>query len=407
LEIPKDSEKLRPAILGPVHVHGLSGHLSRETLALPLPAGMGGYCINSLIEARLRRGWRTDVVTLDPAAREDLTRLEGPLLRIWVVRRRTSGAVRDLFAVERRLLMAAVAESEPDLIHANWTYEYGLTAARQRRYPYLLTVHDHARHCLRWLGWRFGGLYVISQYVLRRSRHLTAVSPYVGDGLEKTLRRRVPVVPNLVSAAAWELGRVRAGTRSLTQKAGVTVRVVSAINWSDLKNARGALLAFRLARQLCVEQAFDLQYTLMGPGLGPGGPAESWAARQDCKRGVVFKGSVGHEEALREIAGSDVLFHPSHEEAMPGPVCEAMAMRVPVVACREAGGSRWLCGDGRGFLCDGHDPRQMAERLVEACVQPCDPQCAAANAWLAGLASEDSVLNALALAYGRACGTRG
>jgi glycosyltransferase involved in cell wall biosynthesis len=367
---------------------------------------MGGYCINSLIEARLRRGWKTDVVTLDTGVENDITRLEGPLLRIWVVRRRPAKAIRRLFADERRLMMRAVDEAQPDLLHAHWTYEYGLTAARQSRYPYVLTVHDHAFHCLRWLGWRYASLYLITRYVLRRSRHLTAVSPYVASHLERTLRQTVPVVPNPLPRTVWERGTGGDATPAASLPAGQTAHVVSAINWSDLKNVRGALQAFRIARQLCVEQAGDLKYTLLGPGLGPGGPAESWAHQHQCAQGVIFKGTVSHEEALREIAGADVLFHPSHEEAMPGPVCEAMAMRVPVVACREAGGCRWLCGENRGLLCDGYDPRDMANRIVEMRLHPQSARCRVAQAWLAGVASDDKVLNALTLAYERTCGAR-
>lgn len=387
--------------MGPIHLDGLRQHLSKEFQDAPLPAGMGGYCINSLIEARLRCGWKTDVITLDPDIGDDLVRLEGPLLRIWVVRRRKAGAIRDLFANEQRLLRLAVAEAEPDLLHVNWTYEYGLTAARQSRYPYVLTVHDHAFHCLRWLGWQYGVLYLIAQYVLRRSRHLTVVSPYVGEYVEGIVRRAVPVIPNLVPRAAWELGSAGG---AVGRRAMGPVRIVSAINWSELKNTRGALCAFSQARQMCVEQGMDLQYTLLGSGLEPGGPAADWAQQHHYAKGVTFKGMVAHEEVLREIAGADVLFHPSHEEAMPGPVAEAMAMRVPVVACREAGGSLWLCGSGRGLLCDGRNPRNMAERIVEACRLPQLSRCHVAHKWLTGLASEEKVLDAWEHAYARACG---
>lgn len=398
---------LRPVILGPVQIHGLRRHLSKEFQEALLPAGMGGSCINSLIEARLRCGWKTDVITLDPGIGDDLVRLEGPLLRIWVVRRRKNGAIRDLFANEQRLLMLAVAEADPDLLHANWTYEYGLTAARQTRYPYVLTVHDHAWHCLRWQGWQYGVLYLITQYVLRRSRHLVAVSPYVGEYLEGIVRRTVPVIPNLVPRMAWELGEAggAASRRGPGPKTG-TVHIVSAINWSQLKNTRGALCAFSQARKMCGELGMDLKYTLLGPGLEPGGPAADWAKKHGYAKSVTFKGLVAHEEVLREIAGADVLFHPSHEESYGGPIAEAMAMRVPVVACREAGGSLWLCGSGRGLMCDGRNPRNMAERIVEACRLPQLSRCHVARKWLAGVAAEDALLDAWTLAYAQAGGLR-
>jgi glycosyltransferase involved in cell wall biosynthesis len=303
-------------------------------------------------------------------------------------------------------MMAAVDEAKPDLIHANWTYEYGLTATRQSRYPYVLTVHDHAFHCLRWLGRGYLPLYLITQYVLHRARHLVAVSPYVGDYLEKKVRRPVPVIPNLVPAAAWQIGESDTARRRMAVRARGVVRVVSVLNWSELKNVKRALLAVRLARQRAIEQTVDIRFTLLGPGLKSGGPADCWAKEHDCGEGVTFKGEVHHKEALEEIAASDVLFHPSHEESHGCPISEAMAMRVPVVACWEAGGSRWLCGEDRGILCDGYNPLNMAEQILDACLKPSSTRCDAAHAWLAGLTADDKVLAALTLAYARACARR-
>jgi glycosyltransferase involved in cell wall biosynthesis len=390
---------VKPVILGPVHLHGLRRYLSLQDPETPFPSGMGGYCINALVEARLRRGWKTDVITLDTDIKNDITRMSGPLLRIWIVRRRKSKAVRDLFADERRRLMEAVTEANPDLLHANWTYEYGLTAARQSQYPYVVTVHDHARHCLRWQGWQYWPLYMMTQYVLRNSSHITTVSPYLKTYLEQQYRRPISMIPNLVSQTAWEVGAHRLMSPRTERS---RINVVSAISWSSLKNAKNALAAFHIARQRC-EHNVDLSYILMGPGMEPGGPAESFAINQHYAKGVIFKGVLPNEAALREIAGADVLFHPSHEEAMPGPVCEAMAMRVPVVACREAGGSRWLCGDGRGFLCNGHDPLNMAEQIITVCTGPQPTHCDAARDWLAGLTSEENVLDALNGAYSQVC----
>ena len=382
---------MRVALLAPSHVPALARHLTPAGLPDPLPAGMGGYCTNALIEARLRRGWPTDLITLDDSLVTDTVRLAGPLLRVWVVPRRKRGAVRDLFAAERRRLLAAVDEARPDVLHAHWAYDYGLAAVRQARCPAVLTVHDHAGHCLRWLGPRFAPLYLMAHYVMRRARHVTAVSPYVGRYVERLRRAPVPVIPNVLPELAWELGNAR-DRRVPAAGAARTVQVVSALNWSALKNTRRALCAVQGARKLCVERGQDLKYTLLGPGLGAGGPAEAWARAHGVAEGVLFTGVVSHAAALKEIAGADVLWHPSHEEALPGPVCEALAMRVPVVACREAGGSRWLCDEGRGVLCNGYNEREMAQALVRAAAPDGAAGGAAAQTWLLALTREEQVL---------------
>lgn len=391
----------RVALLAPAHVPALVRHLTRSGLPEPLPAGMGGYCTNALIDARLRRGWPTDLITLDDTLSTGTVRLEGPLLRVWVVPRRKRGAVRDLFADERRRMLAAVHEAGPCVLHAHWAYEYGLTAVAQTRYPAVLTVHDHAGHCLRWLGVRFAPLYLMARYVMHRARQVTAVSPYVGHYLERMRREPIPVIPNVLPDLAWELGDSRDRRRAVAREAR-TVRVISALNWSALKNTRRALCAVRQAQKLCIERGQDLKYTLLGPGLGAGGPAEVWARAHGCADGVTFMGVVAHETALREIAGADVLWHPSHEEALPGPVCEALAMRVPVAACREAGGSRWLCAEGRGVLCNGYDVRDMAQGLMRAAGADAAAGGVAARAWLRALTREDAVLAQYDEVYRRA-----
>lgn len=396
---------MRVAILAPVHLAGLQKHLSLQGLEGTLPGGMGGYCINALIEARLRRGWKTDVVTLDAGVKDDIARFKGPLLRIWVVRRGATKAIRRLFTAERERILVALDEAKPDVLHVNWTYEYGLAAVRQSRYPYVITVHDHALNCLRWLGWRYWPLYLISQYVLRRSRHVTAVSPYVAGYLEGVLQRPVTMIPNFIPESVLEIGRTKSWVSSAGIKDGRCGLIVSAISWSELKNVRRALHAFRLARQFIVQKGGNLRYILLGPGLGVGGEAEQWARDAGCAQGVSFMGVVTHAEAIQVMAEADVLLHPSHEEAMPGPVCEAMAMRIPVVACREAGGCRWLCDDDRGLLCDGYNVRDMADRIVEAYTLPQLRRCDTAIRWLLELIREEKLLDALSLTYSRALST--
>jgi len=353
----------RVAILAPIHVAGLLGHIAFRGPASSLPAGMGGYCINELIEARLRRGLRTDVVTLDPGAGDDITRMEGPLLRIWVVRRRKSGAVRDLFAAERRLMMAALDEAGPELLHANWTYEYGLTAARQSRYPYLLTVHDHARHCLRRLGWQYLPLYLIARYVLRRSRHVTAVSPYVSGYLQRILRRPVPVIPNCLPGGNLELH-----ARFRPPLSDGRLAVASALSWAPFKNVRRALRAFALVRR----ELPDATYDLAGPGLGKDGPARRWACREGLADNVTFHGVLLHDELMRVFGESDVILHPSLEESLPGPLIEGMALGRIVIAGRDSGGCAWALDAGRaGVLTDMHSVQAIAGALLD-CVRHSD-----------------------------------
>ena len=121
-----------------------------------VPELRGGTAVINLVRAHLEQGLPVDVITLDPKADNSYVRLKSDLLNIWIIKRRPSKAVRDGFGQERKLIDAALRESDADICHAHWTYEYGMAAVTQNIKPFVVTVHDHACHILRWQGWRRG-----------------------------------------------------------------------------------------------------------------------------------------------------------------------------------------------------------------------------------------------------------
>jgi len=386
----------RIAILAPFSTTVLKEAIPNFPVAsYNFPKGMGGSCIGNLVRERISHALLTDIITLDPTANEPIMRWVGEKVRIWIIQRRSHGALRDGFRRETYLIQQALRESNPDICHANWTYEYGLAAISQDKYPVILTVHDHAWNCLRWIGLNYLPLYLITQYVLRKAAYITTVSPYLSEYLKKKLGRNVPVIPNLLPELAWKLGKEK--TVFSDSKSGTgqpqPVNIISAINWSRLKNTKRALRAFQIARKYCMEKGKILQYTLVGPGLGHNGPAEKWAQQHHCVQGVVFHGNVPYVEALQMIASANILMHPSHEEAMPGPISEAMLMKTPVAAAREAGGSRWLLDDGHsGLLFSGISIEDMALVLISMILQPQSERIAQANERIVQISDAEKVL---------------
>lgn len=400
----------RIAILAPFHTIALRDAIRELPVDEPgFPRGMGGYNICSLVMERLRRGLPTDVITLCPTAREPIMRWDGGPARLWVVQRRRRGALRDGYRRERYLLQQALRESNPDVCHANWTYEYGLAAVIQRDYPVVLTVHDHAWNCLKWLGPKYLPLYLSTQYVLHHTKHITTVSPYVSEYLEKKLCRKVPVIPNLLPKLVWHLGAKKAtirGHKFETERLW-SFKMLSAINWSRLKNAKRALRAFQIARECCMEKGVDLQYTLIGPGLETNGPAEQWARMHHCAEGVFFHGNVPYEEALQMMAASNILMHPSLEESFGAPIAEAMLMGIPVMAAREAGGARWLLDEGHcGLLFSGASLESMASAMISMALHPRTEMTETAYGRIAQICDADEVLAAYERVYRQAASSR-
>lgn len=369
---------LRVAILSPFQTASLRDFIpSMRDASAVIPSGMGGPCIVNLVRERLRRGLPTDIITLSHGLQESFIFFDGGLARLWIVRRRARKALRDGYREEIKGLQHALRQSEADVCHANWTYEYGLASVTQEQIPVVLTVHDHALHVLRWSGLIYLPHYFMTGYVIKRARYITTVSPYVADYLEHRLGRKISVVPNLLSDLVWNVREAKdmsSPTDGLPvpdiQFSPSDTLIVSALNWSKLKNVKRALKAFKLVRNSLKASSYrniELCYLLMGPRLEYKGPAWQWAVNHDCAENVAFRGTIPYTETLKTMAEADIVFHPSLEESFGMPVAEAMALGVPVVAAKEAGGSRWLLEGGKcGILVSGYSVNEMADGLARA-----------------------------------------
>jgi glycosyltransferase involved in cell wall biosynthesis len=382
------------AILGPCHTESFKEHLSLGNTA-SLPPGMGGYNITHLVLARLAQGLRTDVITCDPTASSVLG-FEGPLLRLWVIPRRQRHMMRDLYRQEQRLLRAAISASTPDCIHANWATEYAL-AASESRLPWILSMHDNPAALIRWIGPRHLVPFLLAVWLVRRAPVITGVSPHACDFAQRFARGPVTCIPNLLHMPL--LSRLE-GPASHSRTA--TRTVVAVLNWSAFKNTKRALLVFRNLRQ----QHPNVELKLLGPGLGPGGPAETWARAEGASEGVAFLGTQPYTACIAHIHNADVLFHPALEEAMGCQVAEAMALNTPVVCARQAKGPSWLTSRGSfGTLTDGTSVEAMTQAVSQALGRSAkDSQAvgAAAKAHILALTNAGTILTQYNDAYTRA-----
>ena len=341
---------MRVGVVGP-----LSLDLLRWTSGPPpdLPVGSTAPVVTTLANGLLERGHDVTVFTLSPQVAAPTTHTSGPLT-VCIAPQRVRHRGRDFFARERRLLLAMLREHECDVLHAQWTYEYALAALATGR-PALITAHDHAATIIRHVpDLHRAARLLMDRTVVRRAPRLTATSAYLLARLAPSVRGKTTVIPNLIPRSMFEQGAAEDDRR---RPDGPPV-IVTVVNGFDRrKNVDGALEAFALLRarhpQACLR--------LVGLGMGPGQVAQKHALRRGVAEGVDFLGAQPFATALGEIAGADVLLHPSREEAFGMTVLEAMALGTPVVAGLRSGNVPHLLAGGRcGVLCDVEDPVDVA-----------------------------------------------
>ena len=335
--------------------------------ASPLPRGYAGApLLGTLIGELLRRGHRVSAFTLSsdlPLDPQATVVARGPGFelhccpmrpRAWPLNGHRPGRIVDLYAFERHGLERAIAQAQPDLVHAHWSYEFAWAALRSGL-PHVVTCHDSPfviarfqrdfRHgAYRWL--RAG----MAWHVLRRARHVTTVSPYMVGQVQPLCRVRVSVVPNPIAQQAFARPRVAQPGRQ---------RVLMVANgWDVRKNGQAALRAFALL----AKRQPGVELRVFGHDHGEGETAQNWWRQSGLSGNVSFVGVVPHEQLLDEMTTADVFMHTALEESFGAVLAEALATGVPVVAGAASGAVPWVVG-GAGWLVDVMRPDDIARAL--------------------------------------------
>jgi glycosyltransferase involved in cell wall biosynthesis len=360
---------MRVAITGQISLRQLADLLDESAA---VPAGRGGIPPLAEVRALIARGHDVSLVTLDPDLTSEVV-LRGDRLTVHVGPFRLRHAARDGFRMERQFVAETLLRCRPDVVHAHWTYEHAL-GALATGLPTVVTAHDAPlvilRHNLPTT--RMGPLFTqvpaaahwsiraaMAALVARKAPRLIAVSPYVEYHFRHALRYRgeITVIPNLMSSMSRRpvspIGRPpNEGTKFLT--------ILS--SWSARKNGTAAIEAFAEVRAGLPHSSLHM----IGHGLGPGGPAESWATERGLAAGITFVGPLPHDQVLDYLANVDILVHPALEESFGLTMAEAQLTGVPAIGGAHSGGVPWTLDYNRaGRLVDVRSKSSLAAAMVD------------------------------------------
>lgn len=343
-------------MLGPILVSSFRNYLFPNSWRDNLPVGLGGTPVNLLCKELLDRGRKLIVFSLDPSVKEEVI-LEGPNLRICIGPFRPNRA-RDFFAEEINYLISAIMRENPDILHAQWTYEYAL-AAQASGIAHVITAHDAPINVLRhgFIPYRIART-LMAYAVLLRAKRVVSVSPYV----EKHLRRFMfyrggqEVIPNGMPATLFENNY----KKNLNKNCVVFACILP--GWGGLKNGQAAIEAFSHHRS----KHPNNRLVMFGHGHGPGEGAEKWAKSKGWEQGIDFVGNLPYENVMQRLATEvDVLVHPSLEEAQPMVLIEAMALKIPVIGGESSGGVPWTLDSGNaGVLVDVRSIKKISNAMT-------------------------------------------
>lgn len=265
------------------------------------------------------------------------------------------GTDRLLAPADVRRVRRHLARVRPALVHTHLKYAdvLGGVAARSLGLPAVSTLHEAA-----WSGPRRETARQRVAALARRVCHqrLIAVSKaarssYLATGWDRP--HRVVMVYNGIAARAPEASPEQVRARLGLGPDELVVTMVSALR--PEKAHEVALGTFATLR----DRFPRLRLLVVGDG-----PRRDEIERMAAEAGpgVVMAGFQADVAGI--LSGTDVLLHPSHVDAFPTALLQAMDAAVPVVATA-VGGIPEILGDGTGLLVPPPpDPERVATALV-------------------------------------------
>jgi len=290
------------------------------------------------------------VISLSIFVDKTWTYVDGNLTVILIPqRKRARYYALDMFKKEISQIQVELNRINPDLVHAHWSYEYGL-AASAGKFPHLITIHDSPFTVLTYYKnlYRFI-MVLISLRVRMNSKNYVFVTYYLLSKWKKyfILRNNYPVINNFSNIDT---------NRKYNEKSNT---VISIGDSSNRKNIKKLLYAWRTIESI----RCDVVLVLVGPGLGEGDRLQRWEESKLKLKNVKWAGSTDREGVLDYLSDSRIMCHPSLEESQGLSLIEAMAVGVPTISGKNSGGNVETVRES-GYFVNVRNQRKIAAALI-------------------------------------------
>jgi glycosyltransferase involved in cell wall biosynthesis len=212
-------------------------------------------------------------------------------------------------------------------------------------------IYEFLRDIARWIGEH-------DPFTRLTAKKASVVLAKASETAERVMQLGVKNV-QLLSEVAFSITEI-AELSSLSPHLNTPFRLISL---GRLLHLKGFDLGFRAFARL-VQEFPDSEYWIVGDG-----PERKNLEQLARKLGIIdkvrFWGALPRSEALKKLAESDVLVHPSLHDS-GGWVCvEAMAAGRPVI-CLDLGGPALQVTEETGFKIPAYAPEQVIEDMAEA-----------------------------------------
>ena len=350
---------MKIGIVGPMNPSSLVDRLQEKNIPT---INRSATAVNTLARGFLDEGHELWIFTLNTEQSTGYRELHGKNLHIYIIPGGMFPKVcgyhqlvfgqfyqpRRIAKVIRRYL------AELDVLHAHWTYEYAKAAQLlSEKIPVFDTVRDWCPYQLTLMKGRSRIDWLLKNVIFKQvmvDKRITFIanSAYTHRMITGAYpEKQVAIIPNSIDKT-WILDK---------KLKDIQHQIVSIANGlcSPRKNIGKLIEAFAEYRKLHPEARLHLvgRYNTNADNF------QAWK----CKgwlEGVIFHGSINHDQLTSLLDEMAFMVHPSLEETFGNILLEAMSRCVPCIGGEKSGAVADVLGHGMyGLTCDINDAQQI------------------------------------------------
>jgi glycosyltransferase involved in cell wall biosynthesis len=261
-----------------------------------------------------------------------------------------------LFQYTKWRILKRIEKIKPDIVHGIGTEHLWPYIAVSSSYPSVITMHGIMSEVKKNIKIpSFSRLRIFCQlerYVLKRAKHLIAISPYVESVVRPQTKAAIYPVENATHNFFFA-----AKPNPLLSR-----NILFVGNLSERKSVLDLLIAYK---ELCLEDNLEYRLILVGPKNKNrySQRVQHYLHEHKLEAKVKIKGFLLPQELMKEYENAAFLVLPSVQETAPGVVTEAMSVGIPVIATRLKGIEHMVIDGKSGSLFPAHDISALKQQM--------------------------------------------
>lgn len=254
---------------------------------------------------------------------------------------------RDIPALKKK-----IREIKPDIVHS---HAVDGTFASLNSFPTVFTIHGMIWKEVKFYrgirGFFRGLIYKnMTNYVLKRTKHLILINPYVKEEVENLTKAKTYLIENPIGEEFFNIVNKEEGNRIFCLGViGSRKDQLTAIKSIQLVKKEFPEAELRIAGKVEDEEYFK--------------EMKEFVSRNDLTN-VKFLGQLNIEQIKEEYSKCSLLVLPSKQETAPMVIAEAFSCGKPVIATKVGGIPYMVENNENGFLFEKEDYKTLAEKII-------------------------------------------